>query len=200
MGHAWNAEHYDEKLGYVAALGQDLVSLLQPKPGEHILDLGCGTGILTQAIDAAGARVIGMDLSEAMIQRARQKYPTLAFRVGNAEAFHLDSPMDAVFSNAALHWMKNPVPVIECVWNALRPGGRFVAEFGGKGNVVTVWDAIERAVKAGGIQAQEKSRGTVRVWAKMPACWNVKALKPLMQCTSRVLLRCRTATRGSSTG
>ncbi|PSR37886.1 MAG: SAM-dependent methyltransferase [Sulfobacillus thermosulfidooxidans] len=157
MEHAWNATHYDDKLGYVAEFGKGVVALLQPQQGEHILDLGCGTGELTQEIATAGAFVIGMDLSESMIQRARQKYPALTFRVGNAEAFQVNQPMNAVFSNAALHWMRQPTKVIKCVWDALDTGGRFVAEFGGKGNVMTVIDALDRALGDLGINAQDRN-------------------------------------------
>lgn len=157
MGNAWNAEHYDNKLDYVSEFGKGVVSLLQPKPGENILDLGCGTGDLSHEIAAQGASVIGIDLSDAMIQRARTKYPDLTFTVGNAEEFRMKQQFDAVFSNAALHWINHPSKVIECVWDVLSPGGRFVAEFGGRGNVETVIGAVERALGALGISAREKN-------------------------------------------
>lgn len=138
-------------------MGKGVVSLLDPKPGEVILDLGCGTGDLTHDIALYGAVVVGMDLSEAMIQQARNKYPHLEFLVANGEDFPVDKPFDAVFSNAALHWMKHPSSVIACVWNALTPGGRFVAEFGGKGNVETVIGALECALDELGIASQDKN-------------------------------------------
>lgn len=103
----WQAGLYDEKLRYVAEYGKGVVELLSPKPGERILDLGCGTGDLTHEISKSGAEVLGMDLAEPMIHQARNKYPHLSFKVGNAEHFELESPVDAVFSNAALHWMKD---------------------------------------------------------------------------------------------
>ncbi|WP_410770817.1 class I SAM-dependent methyltransferase [Fontibacillus sp. BL9] len=138
----WQAGLYDEKLGFVAEYGKGVVELLGAKPGERILDLGCGTGDLTQEIFRSGAEVLGMDLSEPMVQQARNKYPQLNFRVGNAEHFELDGPVDAVFSNAALHWMKNARGAATSVWNALKPGGRFVAEFGGKGNVAAIVQSL----------------------------------------------------------
>lgn len=138
----WQAGLYDERLGYVAEYGKDVVELLSPKPGERILDLGCGTGDLTQEISKSGAEVLGMDLAEPMIHQARNKYPHLNFRVGNAEHFELESPVDAVFSNAALHWMKDGQSAASSVWNALKPGGRFVAEFGGKGNVAAIVQSL----------------------------------------------------------
>lgn len=155
MEHQWDAEHYDDKLSFVSDLGRRVVSLLRPQPGENILDLGCGTGDLTNEIAHHGAFVVGIDRSESMIKQAREKYPNLRFSVGNGEAFHLEQPVDAVFSNAALHWMRHPSKVIERVWHALLPGGRFVAEFGGKGNVKILLGALERARDELGIKATQ---------------------------------------------
>lgn len=154
--NTWNAEHYDSKLGYVSDFGKDVVSLLQPTEGEQILDLGCGTGDLTNEIASAGATVQGIDLSNSMIQQARRKYPDLQFKVGNAEEFHMDQQFNAVFSNAALHWMKHPAKVARCVWEALLPGGRFVVEFGGKGNIATVISALKVALKEVSINAPDR--------------------------------------------
>lgn len=157
MGNAWNAEHYDNKLGYVSEFGKDVVSLLQPKQGEVILDLGCGTGDLSNEIAGFGASVVGMDLSESMIQQAQNKYSNLEFLVGNGEDFRTNEQFDAVFSNAALHWMIQPSNVISCVWEALSSGGRFVAEFGGRGNVETVIDALELALEELGIASNDRN-------------------------------------------
>lgn len=157
MGNEWDADHYDSKLSYVSDLGRSLMSLLQPKSGEYILDLGCGTGDLTHDIADYGAHVMGMDSSDTMIRQARQKYPKLDFVVGNGEEFAVTRPYDAVFSNAALHWMTHPRDVIHCVWEALASGGRFVAEFGGKGNVDTVIRALEQALAEVGIAASARN-------------------------------------------
>ncbi|RCX16233.1 trans-aconitate methyltransferase [Fontibacillus phaseoli] len=143
----WHPGMYDEKLGYVAEYGKGVVELLRAKPGEQILDLGCGTGDLTQEISKSGAGVLGMDLAVTMIEQARIKYPHLNFKVGNAEDFELNGSVDAVFSNAALHWMKNARGAAGSVWNALRPGGRFVAEFGGKGNVAAIVQSLETVLE-----------------------------------------------------
>ncbi|WP_019635993.1 class I SAM-dependent methyltransferase [Paenibacillus fonticola] len=140
--HAWKPELYDQKLGFVSSYGKDLVNLLHAQPGEEILDLGCGTGDLGYEIQQSGAKVFGIDYSPSMIEQAKLKYPQLAFMVGNAADFSLARPVDAVFSNAALHWIQNADKVIACVWDALRTGGRFVAEFGGKGNIDTIVDSI----------------------------------------------------------
>ncbi|WP_435923923.1 class I SAM-dependent methyltransferase [Paenibacillus sp. DYY-L-2] len=134
----WQPGLYDQKLGFVAEYGKGLVEILNARPGERILDLGCGTGDLTKVIADSGADAVGMDLSVPMIEQARSKYPGLDFRVGNAESFQPEEPFDAVFSNAALHWMRNARGVADSVWNALKPGGRFVAELGGKGNVAAI--------------------------------------------------------------
>lgn len=143
----WQSGLYDDKLSFVSELGRGVVDLLRPKQGETILDLGCGTGDLAHEIAQSGANVIGLDHSTEMIDAARKKYPGIEFRVGDAEDFSLERQVDAVFSNAALHWMKRPGRVIRCVWDALKQGGRFVAEFGGKGNVGTVVRAIRRVLE-----------------------------------------------------
>jgi trans-aconitate methyltransferase len=143
-------------LGFVSKLGQDLVRLLDPQPGERILDLGCGTGDLAQRIAASGAAVLGLDRSEAMIAEARRKHPRLQLEVGDAASFAQAEPFDAVFSNAALHWIRDAPRVVESIWRALRPGGRFVAEFGGKGNARAVVAAIAEALAPLGIDAQAR--------------------------------------------
>ena len=152
-GQSWASEHYDEKLSFVSEMGRGVIDLLAPAEGERILDLGCGTGDLTQEIAASRALVTGMDLSRSMLEKARMKYANLNFVEGNAEHFTVQEPMDAVFSNAALHWMKNAEDVVQCVHDALRPGGRFVAEFGGKNNVGTVVQAISEVLMEQGIDA-----------------------------------------------
>lgn len=143
----WDASFYDESLGIVTRLGAGVVDLLAAKPGERILDLGCGTGHHAAQLAEAGASVIGIDSSAGMIARARQQYPDLDFRVAAGESFLLDEPVDAVFTNAALHWMRQPRAVAEHVFAALRPGGRYVGEFGGKHNVATVTDALNQALQ-----------------------------------------------------
>lgn len=144
--HVWKSELYDNKLGYVSEFGKGVVELLNPQRGERILDIGCGTGDLASEIKKAGAIVSGMDLSASMIEQAQKKYPDIHFIVSNAENFTFEEPFDAVFSNAALHWMKNAENVLTCVWNSLNKNGRFVVEFGGKGNVETIIKAISEVL------------------------------------------------------
>lgn len=139
---AWNAELYDSKHSFVWERGADLIGLLKPGSGERILDLGCGTGHLSAKIAESGARVMGVDSSPEMIREAQGNYPDLVFRVADARDFSFEEPFDAVFSNAALHWIKEAERVAECVGKALKPGGRFVAEFGGNGNVENLVNAF----------------------------------------------------------
>jgi trans-aconitate methyltransferase len=141
----WNAELYDDKHSFVWRMAAGLLDLLQAKPGERILDLGCGTGHLTGQIAASGAKVVGVDRSPDMIQQAREKYPNLQFEVMDGREITFAEAFDAVFSNATLHWIKEPEKVIEGIANVLRPGGRFVAEFGGKGNTKELLAAVARA-------------------------------------------------------
>jgi trans-aconitate methyltransferase len=126
----------------------DLVDLLDPRAGERILDVGCGTGHPTAQIAARGASVVGMDASADMIRRAREQQTGIDFFVGDVTDFRVDRPFDAVFSNATLHWVTRAQDAARCIFRAIRPGGRFVAEFGGKGNVRRVSAAIAQALQA----------------------------------------------------
>ncbi|MGG1659285.1 class I SAM-dependent methyltransferase [Brevibacillus sp. NRS-1366] len=152
----WNAELYDDKMNFVSHYGRGLVDWLQPVSSERILDLGCGTGDLTTQLAETGAKVAGIDFSADMIRTARQKYPHLPFHVADAHTYRTEESYDAIFSNAALHWMKKPEEVIRTVWLALAPGGRFVAEFGGKGNCDQVVNALRIALQQKGISADER--------------------------------------------
>lgn len=144
----WNAETYDKKFSFVSEYGKGIVELLDPQSGEKIIDLGCGTGDLTYDISKSGANITGIDVSPQMIETAQEKYNHLPFIVANAENFHTEEQFDAVFSNAALHWMKNAEGVIQSVHRALRQDGRFIAEFGGKGNIATIEQAITYVLEA----------------------------------------------------
>ena len=146
----WDPGLYDRKHSFVWKYGEEMVGLLAPQKGELILDLGCGTGHLTHQIAQSGARVTGIDKSAAMIERARAAYPDLEFVEADAAEIRFPKPFDAVFSNAALHWMKPPAPVVVSIARALRSGGRLVAEFGGKGNLKAIHGAMTCALEAMG--------------------------------------------------
>ena len=138
----WNIELYENKHSYVWEYGEKMLEMLAPQAGELILDLGCGTGQLTAEIAATGAKVIGLDISESAIAQCRQNYPQIEFRIANGADFSCEQSFDAVFSNAALHWIHPPAAAVKCIYQALKPGGRFVAEFGGKGNVQQIIEAM----------------------------------------------------------
>lgn len=155
----WRPTLYDTKLGFNTTFGTDLVALLAPRPGEKILDLGCGTGDLAQQIASHGATVVGIDSSPAMIERAQEKYPSIQFIRADGQDFAFSpDTFDAVFSNAALHWMRDAAGVARHIGNALKPGGRFVAEFGGKGNIQAVIDAITDALSSAGYPTDDVNR------------------------------------------
>lgn len=139
---SWNTALYEQQHAFVWQYGESLLELLAPKAGERILDLGCGTGQLTEKIAESGAFVHGIDSSLSMIAQARSNYSQLDFAVADARDFQVDERLDAIFSNAVLHWIKEPDAAINCVKKALKPGGRFVAEFGGKGNVGAIVQAL----------------------------------------------------------
>jgi SAM-dependent methyltransferase len=145
----WDPERYDRHARFVSDLGEAVVALLAPRPNERVLDLGCGDGVLTAKLDALGCRVVGVDGSAAQVEAARRR--GVDARVGDGEALAFEEEFDAVFSNAALHWMRRPDAVIAGVWRALRPGGRFVGELGGDGCVRTIVDALGTALAARGI-------------------------------------------------
>jgi len=147
----WDTSLYEDKHAFVWQYGEDLLKLLNPMPGETILDLGCGTGQLTEKIALAGAEVIGIDYAPEMVEKARQNYPHLRFDVADARKFQVEQPLDAVFSNAALHWIKEADAAIASIHQALKPGGRFVAEFGGRGNIEAIVKALYSALAAIGI-------------------------------------------------
>ena len=144
----WDAGRYDSAHSFVWERGRGVVELLAHVPGERILDLGCGTGHLTAYIAESGAEVVGIDSSEDMVRVASQNYPNILFEVADARSLPYVAEFDAVFSNAVLHWVRPPEAVIESVWRALRPGGRFVAEFGGENNIRAIMTAVGHALDA----------------------------------------------------
>lgn len=148
----WNADLYDASHSFVWKFGASLVELLAPQPGERILDLGCGTGHLTARIAATGAEVVGFDSSQEMIDQARRAHPAIRFEIGDARTFSFGEGFDAVFSNAVLHWVQQPELVVGRVRAALRPGGRFVAEFGGRGNTRQMVAALLKQAAAFGVE------------------------------------------------
>lgn len=149
-GDNWDSSLYDDRHSFVWRAGASLVDLLDPAFGQRILDLGCGTGHLTAKIAESGATVVGLDSSTSMIAQARQNFPKLTFALADARGFRFEEPFDAVFSNAALHWIHDAEAVVRSVAVALRPGGRFVLEMGARGNVARIRKAIEDVLSESG--------------------------------------------------
>jgi trans-aconitate 2-methyltransferase len=156
----WNAGLYNAKHDFVWKYGADVVSLLEPKAGERILDLGCGTGHLAAQIAESGAIVTGVDRSAEMVAAARDAYRNVKFEVVDARNLAFREEFDAIFSNATLHWIHEPELVLQGVFRALRAGGRFVAELGGKGNIGAMQTAFDEALEEMGAA----KRGEVRPW------------------------------------
>jgi trans-aconitate methyltransferase len=140
MQQTWDASLYADNGRFVALLAEPLVQALNPKAGESILDLGCGDGYLTQRLAASGAIVVGVDTSPQMVAAAKER--GVDARCVSGEALPFDQQFDAVFSNAALHWMSDHDAVLQGVRRALKPGGRFVAECGGQGNIAAIRVAL----------------------------------------------------------
>jgi len=136
----WSPEAYARNAAFVPELGRAVVDLLAPQPGERILDLGCGDGALTEALVAAGAKVVGVDASPDMVAAAKAR--GIDARVIDGQTLAYEDAFDAVFSNAALHWMLDPPAVARGVFRALKPDGRFVGEQGGVGNIATLRGAL----------------------------------------------------------
>jgi trans-aconitate methyltransferase len=155
--NTWDAELYEARHSFVWQFGEDVVELLDPKPGERILDLGCGTGQLTNKIAESGAEVTGLDASPEMIGQARQNYPQLRFVLQDAAKMEFDQEFDAVFSNAALHWMLDAEGVARGVARALRPVGRFVAAMGGEGNIAQIEAAIQNVLSRRGLKPERRT-------------------------------------------
>ena len=137
---SWQAASYGTHARFVSDLAGPVIEWLSPQAGERILDLGCGDGVLTEALATQGVRMVGVDSSPDFIRAAAERH--VDARLMDGEALTFESEFDAVFSNAALHWMKDARAVAKGVWRALIPGGRFVAEFGGHGNVAAIVTAM----------------------------------------------------------
>lgn len=149
----WRADCYSQHAHFVPTLGQPVLELLKPMPGERILDLGCGDGVLTEKIAGSGAAVVGVDAAAEMVDAAEKR--GIDARLMDGAGLRFDREFDAVFSNAALHWMKkDPDAVIAGVARALKPGGRFVAEMGGHGCIAAITVAIVAVTARYGIDAK----------------------------------------------
>jgi SAM-dependent methyltransferase len=152
--HSWDTKAYAANAAFVPALGQAVLDLLAPKAGERILDLGCGDGALTEKLVAAGADVLGFDADAGMLAAAQGR--GLSVQQGDGQALPFADAFDAVFSNAALHWMPDTKAVLSGVFRALKPGGRFVAECGGFGNIAAIRAGLRGVLKARGYAVPDR--------------------------------------------
>ena len=152
----WNSELYQSSHSFVWQYGRDLLILLNAKPGERILDVGCGTGQLTSEITQFGAEVVGIDSSPDMIATARKNFPQLQFEVADVTALTFANEFDVVVSNAALHWVRDQPSAIASIARALKPHGRLVFEMGGRGNLQHLLDAVYQALRALGVADPEQ--------------------------------------------
>ena len=150
----WIPERYVSNASFVSRLGAPVLELLAAEPGERVLDLGCGEGSLMLEIEAQGAQAVGADSSPELIAAARAR--GLDARVLDAHDLPFANEFDAVFSNAALHWMKDIGRVLSGVARALRPQGRFVAECGGAGNVEAVRSALVAELERRGFDGEAR--------------------------------------------
>ena len=151
----WSAQRYAETAHFVPALGAPVLESLATSPGERILDLGCGDGVLTEKIVAAGATVVAVDGAPDMVAAARAR--GLDARVMAGQNLTFDREFDAVFSNAALHWIRPPEAVLAGVRRSLKPGGRFVAEMGGHNNTAAIIVALSAVLARYGLDAHRLS-------------------------------------------
>src|SRR3954453_17139147 len=137
----WDAAEYARVGGFVAELGEAALDLLDPQPGEHILDVGCGEGTLTKKIVERGASVLGIDNSPEMIAAARASGIDAVLMA--AEDIPFTAEFDAAFSNATLHWVLEKEQAARAIFRALKPGGRFAGEMGGDGNIARLQQVVD---------------------------------------------------------
>lgn len=143
----WDTELYDAKHSFVSKYGEDVLGWLHPQKGETILDVGCGTGTLTEKIRETGAIVTGIDASGEMINKARESFPGIQFFVKDATNFSFEKSFDAAFSNATFHWIKEQAKVLQCIYNNLNKEGRLVYEMGAKHNIESIHNAIKKVLE-----------------------------------------------------
>jgi SAM-dependent methyltransferase len=145
----WSAERYKYHAWFIPSLATGVVALLHLQPGERVLDLGCGEGTLSEELVAKGAKILGIDTSREFIEAAHSR--GVGVRYMDAQALEFENQFDAVFSHASLHLMPDPDAVIEGAFRGLRPGGRFVGEFGGQGNEAAIRAAVSAVCARRGI-------------------------------------------------
>lgn len=147
----WNPHLYQENHTFVWEHGRGVLDWLAPQPGERILDVGCGTGQLAATVAEVGAKIVGLDASQPMIDQARRNYPGLEFITGDVRTMAFSQEFDAVYSNAVLHWVHEAAQAAHAMATALKPGGRLVVELGGQGNIAALLDVVYQALEEMGV-------------------------------------------------
>ncbi len=154
----WNADDYASHAAFVPQLTTKVLQDLSPKQGERILDLGCGDGVLAQEVLKSGCTLVGVDTSPGLVEAARRR--NVDARLADAQEVEFFEEFDAVFSNAALHWMPRQRELSRRVYRSLKPGGRFVAEMGGKGNIARLCKALNKAMGEFGLSFAQRNPWT----------------------------------------
>lgn len=152
MKNNWDSEKYTDHFQFVHKYGEGVADLLTVPEGSFVLDLGCGNGAITQKLKEKGFRVLGIDASESMLEKAKELHPDLDFRLDDACAFRLEKKADAIFSNAVFHWIDDHDRLVRNISSNLKTGGQLVFEFGGKGCADTVHHALEKAFANRGLK------------------------------------------------
>jgi SAM-dependent methyltransferase len=150
--HDIEAEVLEMRGRFMTEFGMPLLELMKPRPGERVLDVGCGTGAIDKVLMDMGCTVVGVDVSAGMVEAAKSR--GIDARQMNAENMTFFEEFDAVYSNSALHWMRHLDRVVSGVWRALKPGGRFIGEFGGKGSIAKIIGAIRHVMSKNGIEME----------------------------------------------
>lgn len=145
MNNNWNSDNYTDNFQFVYKYGEELIDFITVEKGSFVVDLGCGTASITEKLSEKGFEILGIDASETMLEKAKNLYPQLNFKLDDACSFKLDKKADAVFSNAVFHWIDNHNELIKNISENLKTGGEFVFEFGGKGNAKIVHNALKEA-------------------------------------------------------
>ena len=150
MNIKWNTEKYESNFSFVHEYGEDLFNLITAPKGSFAVDLGCGNGALTEALQNEGYNVLGIDASQDMITTAKELHPNIEFSLQDVTDFKLDKKADVIFSNAVFHWInedKQP-KTVQNISDNLNEGGMLVCEFGGFGNCEAIQRAVENAFKS----------------------------------------------------
>ena len=152
----WNSSLYDKKHDFVAEYGKGLLEYIPDNKEQTILDLGCGTGALTVELVDLGSRVMGVDSSQNMIDKAKEQFNHIEFQVCDALALPFEKEWDVVFSNAVFHWISDHNTLLANIHKVLKPQGLLICEFGARGNIETIENAFAEVYKELGYEYTPK--------------------------------------------